>query len=749
MPDTFINRLQCAITNAPGTAGALTVGAAASGCRTFGAAQNGLTFTVTITDGTAWEVRSGCTYTHAGTSLSRGVLVDSSTGSAISLTSAATVILALSADAAGGVTVPGLTINSAGAAAANTTVLQALAASLATVNTSRLKLIFPDGDVYYNGVVNWVVYGNQNVTVTPITESQWPEFDSTGTTTFRWSGGQINGGSWVFQHATGSQISTRLRMRNLRWAGPGVQVRSLAVATTSVGAAATTVTVAAIGSTVVGDAIAISANATPAGTLNPTSMPWWATVTNVVGNTITFAPATCTNFAASIGNVVQVFKQCAAVQIGGVTSTRQDFFYLVEFERCAWIDWFTGVTGQDVTALNFKGQCIWNYCMYGLESGYNFDSVRWEQPAMLCQLVSISCAVNATKVVTLPYTTGLRPGMALSDITAPGTAQAFPEWACIETVDSSTQVTMTHAATLSGTRTLLPVMGWMAAQGSGNSPWYPRELTPYDGSRQNADQWQFVNPTINHCKGLYITDSGTNSSIVAEDVYLELCSRLAIVGNQGGNSTLGPYVFRRMVFSNAASFTGAPFETIGGGVNVEWSDVVSAASTAFPAIKFSNSGNNTQIVWTRNTYVTSFAGGAIVPNTYWFGAITASSGAAAIININDNGATGIVAAITGNGTINSEILGYDGFNITLNGNSTLSNVTSFATSVWGKRFRIAVKATGAFTFNPGALFVKQDGTAIGAITGANTKTCVMDFVGDGTKYLLVGGTLAAGVPAFV
>ena len=72
--------------------GALTISTASSGFRTFGAGDDGVTFDgITIKEGTSWEVRDGCVYTHSGTSLSRGTLIDSSTGSAIAFTSAAVV----------------------------------------------------------------------------------------------------------------------------------------------------------------------------------------------------------------------------------------------------------------------------------------------------------------------------------------------------------------------------------------------------------------------------------------------------------------------------------------------------------------------------------------------------------------------------------------------------------------------------------------------------------------------------------
>lgn len=70
--------------------GAFTISTASSGYRSFVAGDDGLTFDgVLITEGTTWEVRDGCVYTHSGTSLSRGTLMDSSTGSAIAFTSAA------------------------------------------------------------------------------------------------------------------------------------------------------------------------------------------------------------------------------------------------------------------------------------------------------------------------------------------------------------------------------------------------------------------------------------------------------------------------------------------------------------------------------------------------------------------------------------------------------------------------------------------------------------------------------------
>lgn len=91
MTTTHRNRLLTTISNTPGSSGALTISSAQAGYRTFTAGDDGLSFDVSIVDGTAWEIRTGCVYTNAGTSLSRGTLVDSSTGSAIALTSSAVV----------------------------------------------------------------------------------------------------------------------------------------------------------------------------------------------------------------------------------------------------------------------------------------------------------------------------------------------------------------------------------------------------------------------------------------------------------------------------------------------------------------------------------------------------------------------------------------------------------------------------------------------------------------------------------
>jgi len=85
------NFVRMSVSGTPGT-GTITLGSAVSGYQSLAAAYGAnTTVDVSITDGTAWEVARGCTYTHSGTTLTRGTLEESSTGSALSLTSAAVV----------------------------------------------------------------------------------------------------------------------------------------------------------------------------------------------------------------------------------------------------------------------------------------------------------------------------------------------------------------------------------------------------------------------------------------------------------------------------------------------------------------------------------------------------------------------------------------------------------------------------------------------------------------------------------
>lgn len=92
MSTSYKNRLVCTVSAVASSGlGAFTVSTASSGYVTFAAGDDAKVYDIVAVEGTAWEVRTGCTYTHSGTTLSRGTLENSSTGSAIAFTTAATL----------------------------------------------------------------------------------------------------------------------------------------------------------------------------------------------------------------------------------------------------------------------------------------------------------------------------------------------------------------------------------------------------------------------------------------------------------------------------------------------------------------------------------------------------------------------------------------------------------------------------------------------------------------------------------
>lgn len=71
--------------------GTMTLGAAESSYQAFAAGDDGKYFDIVIEDGSAWEVARECLYTHSGTTLTRGTLEESSTGSVLALSGSAKV----------------------------------------------------------------------------------------------------------------------------------------------------------------------------------------------------------------------------------------------------------------------------------------------------------------------------------------------------------------------------------------------------------------------------------------------------------------------------------------------------------------------------------------------------------------------------------------------------------------------------------------------------------------------------------
>lgn len=87
------------ISNTPGTAGNLTVSTAVDALHvTLGSGDDGGVFSCRIFEaGVGSEIRTGCTYTHGTTTLTRGTLESSTGGSALNFTSAAKVQVVSSA----------------------------------------------------------------------------------------------------------------------------------------------------------------------------------------------------------------------------------------------------------------------------------------------------------------------------------------------------------------------------------------------------------------------------------------------------------------------------------------------------------------------------------------------------------------------------------------------------------------------------------------------------------------------------
>jgi len=99
MPALHKNRVKMTVTSVASSGlGTITLNAASSGYQSFATAYGAdATVDILITEGTSWEVARDCTYTHSGTTVTRGTLEASSTGSAVAFTSAAIVSVMMSA----------------------------------------------------------------------------------------------------------------------------------------------------------------------------------------------------------------------------------------------------------------------------------------------------------------------------------------------------------------------------------------------------------------------------------------------------------------------------------------------------------------------------------------------------------------------------------------------------------------------------------------------------------------------------
>lgn len=109
MLDTAANRRSFTLASAPGLTGDFVVAAAVPGWKRPSAVDDGKSFRLLALNGTSWEQRKRCVYTHASNTVTRGVLEESSdpAGASINLGPFTVATVVMSAEQANRVLVPG------------------------------------------------------------------------------------------------------------------------------------------------------------------------------------------------------------------------------------------------------------------------------------------------------------------------------------------------------------------------------------------------------------------------------------------------------------------------------------------------------------------------------------------------------------------------------------------------------------------------------------------------------------------
>jgi hypothetical protein len=644
---------------------------------------------------------------------------------------------------AGQVFVNGLTAGPS-AAAANTAVLQALADYISTSGDTR-EVVFPDGDFYYVPPINFVAPpANEPFTSLSTVEARWPTFRSAGSTTFI-SQTFLSGGDWRFNGKTAAGQYTHLRFEGMRWAGPGVQVRDVRGLVNTIAPGATSIELPAGTVVEAGDAICISSDAA-AGLVSPP--PHWATVTGVTGTspiTVTFAnQQTNSSFNATAGNIVTVFRNQCAVVVGGIDPARQDVFFNTTFKQCTWIDYFSAVRLNDCTTQIFD-QCWWNFCMFGVEYGYNIDGTEFRSPYMMCQIPERSCTfTSGSTVVTMGSTASLRPGIGLNNSSS-SAAATLPDHAVIRSVDSGTQVTMTHPSSATVTRSAMPTMGFLIAAGKSiASPWYPLQPAGVggNGNRVNSDITTVNNVLMSHGRGLIIADGLTSGVFTVQNFYPESCQRVLVLGGQMGPSQPARHKFAGGKIEGVIFLSGPAFEIGAGNSTVlELSGIEVGGSSRVPAVRFANFMGPT-LLWDNVNWSVTAPTRQIAAQFYFQGLSTLSQGRYAL-NFTVPNDTGLTLALGDrNGGINEEINQVDTITLRLTGNATLNN-GPWGTAPQGKRHRIIAQqdGVGGRTLTLGSQWVNASGVAIGTIAaGTANQYLVLDFVWRGSVWLQVGGS---------
>lgn len=265
MPDTARDLIKQTISNTPGTAGSLTLSTASTGYLALGASDDGKTFTVLISasdsDTAAKEMRSGCTYTHSATTLTRGTLV---AGTAIDLTSSAVVSVVMQADS-------GRRWDAA--ALEHSTVTGTSGAITAAVNT-----------LYVADMSGWTADRTLTLPATAAVGDRVGVMVSTGDDAYEWlitanTGDTLNGVAggteWSRVYATGDCVVFRCVTANSAWV-VDVNAFSNVEGFSAYGDNTTQVTLTAGGTTVVSSA-AKTVDGDRRGEFNTTTGVWFPT----------------------------------------------------------------------------------------------------------------------------------------------------------------------------------------------------------------------------------------------------------------------------------------------------------------------------------------------------------------------------------------------------------------------------------------------------------------------------------------
>lgn len=609
-------------------------------------------------------------------------------------------------------------------------------AAWCTANGFAGKIIWINGTIKHNTPIVWTGVVPTQATLNSNADEAFPQWEASGSVTFDYSGGTQGTTAHTFRTSgTGQAVLTKFS--RVRWVGPGVQVVARTTLSVACSATQTSIQIPLGSGVAIGDAICVDADATSWALT--TKVPWWATVTGVshaATTTITFAnQGFCANFAGSIGNVVVIYKQTRGVIVGGSQSVYQEIYQGVEFADCAWSSWLSALGTNDITGFKMTGETIFRNCMYGLETGYNCDDNQLDLPWMHFQYPSQTGTVApGNRVVTgFASTAQLVVGASLGDITASdysvAGSQAFPEHAVIVSIDSATQVTMSHAchaSTPPGVRTFQAFMGIILTGGKGVSPWYPLQpaVVGGNGNRVNMDNTTIGKAITASARMIYHVDGFTNGPILIEDAYLELSQRIAMVGNQSGPLANVGYSFDRLNLSSCETFQGPWIESLNGNAGLFHIKELNSGGTT-PRTSVFRGRFLWVLHWEVNNIAARVAGLPIFEaDQYLYEGPNYIGPTKDCIFEHSDVITGLSNTVTVNGNYTVEPVFYDTHKITMSGNVNINAATYGAAQ--GKKQTYIFTQNGAGGYTP--TFAGHFYTAAGGVLGATLGSGVANKV---------------------